>query len=790
MAALTTREARAASFAAGLLGAGGLLFELSSFRLDAAVFGWGYARLMAILLPVLGGLAGVLFGSRKGGEDLAGRGFSVAAHGALAASAASGIAAIALTWSSQRLAKLDGSLWPYLIPGLGWCGVSAGLVTSMCGLLRAARGSLGRVLWAFCIGGALAALASPAALWLGCPRTLLLVGALFAASSLAVAGAAPTAIHGPMLATVPLALLSLSLGDIRNPWLKVRTDVGRKGRVGLSAWTAEGLLQVDQGKAGILNYSVDQAGPRPLSLLDKAKRRQAFEVSDMAYFLGRSTGAALVVGVGGGREVREAFDSGHPRVDAIDSNAAFLLEFASEFGEEAGYLLQKPDDFTLRFGEVGSQLPKLRERYGRIVVAGDAALEVLPTRFVSDSVRALSVESLRLYLQRLAAPDGVLLVRVEKTRLPDLLSTVGAALGTPSDEASEPFGGRVIGCAERRDDGAAAVLVAAQKLSGPDRSKVTKACKRKGLTVEFPPTVARNGDRSRGAAPKDAAAASGAVPSGHVIVDERPQFGARPTLAQLRVSALDSLRALMPRPQPKSKSAREKEAKDTEPPTMSVDGISALSAAAAMVLLLVTLVIRPSRHGGTSLPFGLRLGVPLVGSAVGAGILLLDDAASRLLGSAPASFSVVVPTAIMALGSGFLLADSVKPGMARVAIAVAALCALGALVGIGLLALRLPLASLPATMSTLLVTFGLLWSVGASLGATVGGLLGASSRASDGAVGWTWGVFVAASALGTSVAQSVVHHFGASRAAIGSAVVLGLGALFATIGGLRSRPAS
>ena len=42
-------------WAAGLLGAASVLLEFAVYRVDAAVYGWGYARLAAALAPALGG---------------------------------------------------------------------------------------------------------------------------------------------------------------------------------------------------------------------------------------------------------------------------------------------------------------------------------------------------------------------------------------------------------------------------------------------------------------------------------------------------------------------------------------------------------------------------------------------------------------------------------------------------------------------------------------------------------------------------------------------------------------
>ncbi|MBM4359566.1 MAG: hypothetical protein FJ096_15790 [Deltaproteobacteria bacterium] len=792
MASPETRRPHVLPWAAGLLGAGAVLLELASFRLDSAIFGWGYARLLAAVAPALGGLTGAAIAARTLAGDPRDRSVGVAANGASVAGAAAGLSAIALTWSSQRYAKLDGAPLAFVVPLVAWWFVSAGLVTAVAAMLRAVPEALGRTLFAFAIGGASAALLSPVAMALGCPRTLLAVGFLCAAASWLLVAGTTTPVNRAFLATVPLALLSLSLGDTRNPWLKVRTDVGRKGRVGLTTWSQHGLFQVDQGKAGILNYTVDRAAPRPLALADKAKRRQAFELPDIAYFMGPTSGAALVVGAGGAREIREALDAGHPRVDAVEVTSTFMRAYSAEFARELGGLLEPADRLTLRFGDPVALLPHLRESYERIVVVADPSLEPLSTRFLVDAARSHTVETVRAYLAHLAEERGILVLRAPRRELADLLATVEVALGSAAG-GGEPaeFPGlrqRAVACAERKDEGFAGLLVAGRALAGPERQNLEKSCKRKGLTVEFPVEEARNGDRDRDAKQQDVEKTTARLAGGTVLTDDRPFFDAPPSVARLRDAARDSIRGLRQVEPVKAKARDEgKDEPKPEAPRISGIGIATSTAAVTLMALLLVLVIPVARGAGGGLPLGLRAGTPWLAGAVGGAGVLVNDAALRLLGGVDAAWCIVVPTSTVALGAGWLLADVMDRRRAVRGFVVAALLAVALLVGVGLAGTRFPrvgVAPLPVRFS---VAFALLTVVGGVLGATLGAALRAAARVTSAGVAWLWGAYIAASAVGAATAQVVVRYVGVSKGMTVAAVLLGFGALQATVGGLRRR---
>jgi len=751
-----------------------VLLEFAVYRVDAAVYGWGYARLAAALAPALGGALGAWFASRPNDRDS----LETAANGAAFAAAFCGISSISITWASQRLAKLDGSSLAVAVPIVAWSLLAAGIVTAVGGLLRAAPSRAGRHGFAFGIGGALGALLVPGVVALGCPRSVLLTGFVLAASSGIFARSCTGKLHWPVLVTVPLALLSLSLGDIRNPWLKVRTDVGRKGRIGLTAWTSSGLLQVDQAKAGIVNYTFDRGPLLPLALADKSKRRQAFELPDIAYFLNGTSGAALIVGSGGAREVREALDAGHPRVDAIEASGTMARFVATEFAEESNYLLNPSDQVTLRFGDARSSLASLRESYDRIVVVGEPQLEPVATRLFPGGSRLLTVEAIRAYIERLATPRGVLVLRVPKAELPNLLATVTAA--TSEDVTAS----RAVACAERKESGAAALLLMAGPPSGPELQNVEKSCKRKGLSVEYPAAEAKNGDRDKDSKQDAREAKLAALSLGRAVHDDRPFYEAALSLGTLRSAAKESLRALPAREAPKARAKDEKDVTPVAMPEASALGIASSGAAISLLVLLVVMLLPTGGRATASFPLSLRFASPLVGVASGLGVVVLDDAVCLWLGGTDWAWPVVIPAVLVSLGTGRALADALGFASLRryiVATAVAAVVLLAALTFVGA---RLPLGT--CSLATRLVTgFAVVFLVGAALGAPSSALLRLTARASLRAAGWSFGAFVVGTAFGTALGQLLIHYGGVSRLASIAAFALGLGSLFAGFAGLR-----
>lgn len=784
---------RALPVAAALVGASGALVELAAYRLDAAVYGWGYARLVAAVAAGLGGLVAAWIGARASRDDDPGSGLERGATSSGAAAVSCALAAIALTWSSQRMLRPDGMLVAMLVPLAAWTAFGASTGVAIGALLRHEPRRVGRQLFAVGLGAAVGGLFTPAALALGCPRTLLVAAFLFAGAAWSFARATGVRRHRAVLLTIPLALLSLSLGDIRYPWLKVRTDVGRKGRVGLATWTHAGLFQVDQGKAGGLAYTVDRSPAGTLSLEDKGRKRQAFELSDMAYFGGGAKGAALIVESGGGREVREARDAGHSQVDVVERTAGFTRAVAHEFGAE--WRGVRSPEVTFAFGSAATANPANEAAYERIVVVGEPRLEPLASRFVSDDHRAVSVESLRAYVGRLAEPRGTLLVRGPKDALPDLLATLAAA----APQGIGSLVGRLIVCSERKDDGATGALFLMGEMRGAELASAEKSCKRKGLTVELTTASSRRDERDAEAKPGPEERLRELVARGRVVTEDRPFLGEAPTVAGMRAAARESLKALRtaeaPRGKAKGRDAADKE-KDknggeagkppaVESPRQSGLGI-ATSAAALVLVAWVLALFAPFASGrpSTSL-LGLRVGVPLQAVGLGIATLAVGDVATRLLGGLDAGHAVVVPTWTLTVAAGALLADVARESSLPRWLTASALVGVLVLVALGSGASVIGSVSSAGVAARYGVAFFVLLVGGGACGLPLGLAMRLASHRGPAPAAWGWGAHLVGVATGLAIGQVAVRALGVGSLALLGASLLGVGALMAAAAWLR-----
>jgi hypothetical protein len=415
----------------------------------------------------------------------------------------------------------------------------------------------------------------------------------------------------------------------------------------------------------------------------------------------------------------------------------------------------------------------LRDRYERIIVVGDGAAEAPTSRLLADTERLFTVEAVAQYLARLAEPRGVLLLRVARPHLADLLATASAA--ADPDSLAE----RAVACAERKDDGVAGLLILASKLNGPERHNLEKTCKRKGLSVEFPTGEAHNGDRDREAKQRELDASLAKLRAGVAVRDDRPFLDRVPPLVDLRRAAREALRAMPARVPPKAKS-KDQEASDPPPPKLTSAGIAMSAAGIAATLLLLALAAPIARGFRGAAPIPFRCAVPLFGIATGVSMVALADHLLRWLGSGDWAWPIVIPLAAIGLGIGRLLADCTREGMlAR----VTALSALGGAGVLGVLAVAGPKlaaatslslgARLTGVLVVLLVTMGL-------IGAPFATAMRIGGRFGDAVIGWAWGIQVSAVAFGAALAQLAARYIGVARLFLVAAVALGLASLLAT----------
>ena len=800
----------------GLLGFASMALELVSFRLDAAILGRPYAWLVAIAVPALGGFAAALVGARHPRAP-ATRDAGNAAIASLVAGAASAAAAVALVWVSQVLGKKDAPSWAVWLPFAAFVATSGGAAAALALATRALRDGLGRVGFSFGAGGAVGALAVPLFMKLGAPRSLLVLGLVLAAAAISFARSArDERPRGFGLVTLPLALAVLLAGDLRVPWLRVRTDAMRRGRVGHAIWSPLGVIAVDPIKQQNLEFTVDQL--EPTALLTAGKGKAPWATTDLVHALDDRRGRALlVVASGGAREVGVALAEGFERVDAIEPSHEMLSLLAWRYHRETGGLLQPGSAARFTVGD-GRDLAEHAEKYPYVVVAGASAFEQAAPRFLLAPERLVTVEALRGYLAVLEEPRGILLVRTPKERLDVLLATLGAAAG-----GLDGLGERVVVCSEREADGAAAVVFRHGKFGAPERERLTKECRRKGLTVELPSAELRRGDRNRDEKERAHDERLAQIAASGVMTDERQvrsQVRVRAVVSAARAE-VKALRTLASEPRKKrgardaasndasgdrasgdrasgsstgsgtsgkSTSGKHAEAAgDREPASVAPElATTALGAALALVLVLLALLL-PIHGGRESAPRTTwRIAMPLFGLASGLALVPISEHALRLFGSPGASWALVIPLTVLGSGTGRLAADvAARERLAR------SLCLAGVVgaAGLGLLGFGAPqlLAMLSPSHLGLAVGCALTVLVAALASAPSTLALRLVAERSPHAVGWAVGAELAGWGAGLGVAQLLVRYLALSQLFAVAAFVLALAGLGAWHGG-RERP--
>lgn len=294
-------------------------------------------------------------------------------------------------------------------------------------------------------GGAAAMLA----LRLGAPRAVLVVAMLCAAAALWLAwplrvpsraGRSPISLRLPgteppfgLVATMVLGTSVLFAGDFGAPWLKLG-DVRevRIAQVDFQRWSLLSFVTVDRASSGMAWLRMD--GSAASAILD-AKTNAPLHPDEMGYVLHKSAGPALVIGAGGGRDVRAALKAGQTRVDAVEINPVIVEEvMRGAYADFSGNLYDKPE-VSVTVADGRSFVRSSKQKYRSIVLS-------LVDTWAASSVGALAlsenslytVEAFRDYLEHLT-PEGTLTVNRWDNEVPRLVALASAGLARAGAES-------------------------------------------------------------------------------------------------------------------------------------------------------------------------------------------------------------------------------------------------------------------------------------------------------------------------------------------------------------------
>lgn len=757
----------------GLLAAALVLLELLAFRLGAAAIGFRFAYFAALVSPVVAGVGAALIAPR--GPDDAALLARRAAHLATLGGAWVIVGSIGITWTSQQIAQADGE-GTLLHVGIGLASVLPGPM--LCGAalavaMRVLIPTVGRAGYALGLGGAVGCLSIPLFVeQVGAPRSFICVAFLIAGSAalLGRAGAKP---RWSLIATLPLVVISLVSGDYGEPWMKMRTDKGKRGAVDYAVWTSEGVFSVSNVTRSKARMSVDRWAPVGVGRREKPPKKPQLGLADLQYELnhGDDRGAVLVIAPGAGRQVATALAHDQVRVDVVEEEARHVNELMLDRYFELTDRLYADERVHVHIGGVRAQVAKLPNDFEHITVLEQMRFHHAAPRLLTHDDRLFTRAAVDAYIAHLR-PGGSLLLEVPVAQLMQATRVVADAVADPANAPRQ-----IVSCAH---DTHGVVLFVAEPLSAGAHQKVTKRCKRMKATVTYPVEEVRRGSREADKLTQEREAKLAHFDTLLGIDDDRPFFDHGGPIAALVPAALRGLKGLAPTPE-----YERKRPKKGEPPAEETADATDLEVAAGALSLALALLVLGlfTRSGGASgadrgVPLVMRLSFPAFGAGLALSTFALTDVLVRMMGSTLSAWSVVIPVGLAGVGGGRLFADTLSEDRGRlqrtgvIALAAAMAWLLSMYFGTGTLLGIQGMGSLTKTL------------VASSLATVTGGLLGfplalglrVANTYSRPPVAWAWAMHGAGWGLGGAVAAVCVHFVGVRAVWLLGAGGLALGA--------------
>lgn len=633
--------------------------------------------------------------------------------------------------------------------------------------MKHAHGGAARIYLADMVGAAVGAAASVFLLRLGAPRAGLVVALMFGVASVVFAvGSRQT--RGPFspaesrgggwaATAVFFSSISLLLGDYGEQWLTVRQiRYVNLERAQLVKWNELGLVTVDKAASGIAWLRLDASASTGILA---PKTPVPPHPAEMGYVLTESAGPTLVIGAGGGREVRAAWVEGQTDITAVEINRIVAYDvMLGKLREFSGGLYALPEVHVV-VADGRSFIRHSDRRYKNIV------LSLVDTWAASSSgALALSenglytVESFNEILEHLE-DDGVMVVNRWDAEIDRLIAIGGAALLKRG--VTRP-GDHMFSCSA---NDTTALLISPTSLVQDGRAdRLRQHCADKHFKEILAPDehdserakIASDPWRSRTVGGRDV----------RPPTDDRPFFFYNVPPRELFHTLAD----------------RKRLAGEQHGLLMVVAVMLVSTALAAVFLLIPPLVKR--RELAPRATGGGRFRLLAFFAAIGIGFVLVEMGLIQLLttflGHPVYALTTVLASLLLGAGIGSYWVRRISPARANLAVAqraqiltiILAACALGLLRGTTEL-VGLPLEARIAMAVLLSATLGLFMGACAPLGVSI-----AASR-SPGLVAWAWAIngFFGVMATGLSallamhIGYSYVFLIGATAYFVASAIV-------------------
>ncbi|MBK9258763.1 MAG: hypothetical protein IPM54_02890 [Polyangiaceae bacterium] len=259
-------------------------------------------------------------------------------------------------------------------------------------------------------------------------------------------------------------------GEIGAPYLKLASLRWMTlDRVDTQLWTNQGFYTVDKPQSG--SMLVRRDGTFGRSIPD-GKQLPALSADEMAYLLDKGKDPVLIVGVGGGREVRAALRQGHHDVRGIEEDVTFARNIMRGSQREWSDGLYDKPEVDVSVGGARNYVRHNKATFQRIFVgyydtqaaSPSGSLAAIPnavftTDFVQDTLAAL-------------VPEGTLTIMRPDAEVDRVIALVAHALRAQGSRAP---GAHMFGCSREK---LSTVLVKRTPLQSDELSTLRTHCRR------------------------------------------------------------------------------------------------------------------------------------------------------------------------------------------------------------------------------------------------------------------------------------------------------------------------
>lgn len=502
--------------------------------------------------------------------------------------------------------------------------------------------------------------------------------------------------HIGVVATFVLGCSVLLAGEIGAPYLKLAAlRFSALERAEWQQWTDRGLFTADKPQAGGSVLRVD--GTFGVTIVE-GKQQPPVGPDELAYVLSKDKGPVLILGAGGGRELRVALRQGQKEIFAVEPERVVANEVMRGRSRTfSGEVYDKPE-VRVSLEGLRSALRHPPASLRTVIVPQVDTLAAAPSGALGATPRELfTIEATRDMLAALV-PEGMVSFTRPEVEIDRVVALLAAAL---YDTGAKAPADHVFGCSK---DKLATVIAKRTPLRKEELATLRSFCRRNKLTEVVSPETPKDLPRRSLLDGADAALVS--LKQGTDLrppTDDRPYwFSTTPPGAWSK--ALFNVRAL----------------EENQRALLSL----VVGAAVAFVLGLLALLgalatgthgVRPkSNHGKAALG--------LVGASAAAALLVhaLLDRLAPVLGRADLVAMVLPLAAFLGLGTGFGFGSRPKAENTHLQASTWALALLSVLAPVlmvlqPLLGAALSLPILPRLGVTSLLVFGTATPLGAVL---------------------------------------------------------------------------